>query len=202
MKALLLVLGLGVAFSASAALLEFQGAPLRIFDESGMQVPFYADARLKVAGVPADGVKLKATGAGLREKKIIFVNVNVYVAAHYTDGTPEKKIRALQMTMLRDLSAEKIRDAFADSLKSNAIDTESAGMASLLKQISFDVKKGQTITFVALPLANGSQAVAYDVAGQGFRAEGPGLADQFWSIWFGKPADGGLERLKKDLTSL
>jgi hypothetical protein len=213
MKIFVWSLGVFLGLSAQAAMLEFQGTPLKKFDESGLQIPFYGEAILKLAGItPPAGVRLQATGAGLREKKIVFLNVNVYLASHYTDGLaklPEEpmdairktKYRALQMTMLRDLSAEKIRDAFTDSLKSNAVDTESPGMASLLKQISFDVKKGQTITFAAFPLPNGSQGVLYELAGQSFRAEGPGLADQFWSIWFGKPADGGLERLKKALTS-
>ena len=202
-----------MSLSAQAALLEFQGTPLKKFEESGVQVPYYAEALLKVPGATPDGgAKLQSTGAGLREKKIVFVNVNVYLATSYTDG-PSKiadapleglkksKFRAIQLTLLRDLDADKIRDAFKDSLESNSVDLKSPGISALLAQISFDVKKGDTITFAGYQNADGSQGVTYEANGRTSRANGKGLADEFWSIWFGKPADGGLERLKKALTA-
>ena len=81
------------------------------------------------------------------------------------------------------------------------MDPKSPGMASLLSQITFDVKKGQTITFAGYQNADGTQGVTYELQGKTFQAKGKGLADDFWSIWFGKPADGGLERLKKALSN-
>jgi hypothetical protein len=213
MKKLIALVCLGFGLTSHGALLEFQGTALKQFDESGVKVPYYPEARLKLPqGAPAEGVRLQATGAGLREKKIVILNVNVYLATHYADVGPklgaeplsvlrQAKYRALQLTMLRDLDAEKIRGAFADSLKENSVDPKSPGMASLLNQISFDVKKGETITFAGHTLADGTQSVVYELQGRTFQAKGPGLADDFWSIWFGKPADGGLERLKKALSS-
>jgi len=208
-----LLFSLLVGLSAHASILEFQGTPLKKFEESGVQVPYYPEAVLKLPGVtPEGGAKLQSTGAGLREKKIVFVNVNVYLATSYMDG-PAKlaeepletlkkaKFRAIQLTLLRDLDASKIRDAFKDSLESNSVDPKSPGMSALLAQISFDVKKGDTITFAGYQNADGSQGVTYEAQGKTSKASGKGLADDFWSIWFGKPADGGLERLKKALTN-
>jgi hypothetical protein len=194
------------SFNAPAALLEGVGTPAQTLEG----VKIYPEAKVKIGPRTVD---LKLTGAGLRKKKVVIINAKVYVAASYIDspkgldpkdpmkGIVASKVKALQLTLMRDLSAEKIRDSFRDSLASNQVDVKNPAIERTFAKITFDVKEGSTITLVGYEKAGGgSQVVTWELPGLTITDEAPGLADMFWKIWFGNPADGGLEKLKAELS--
>jgi hypothetical protein len=191
---------------ASAAVLEGVGAPARTFDESGVKVPVYAEVTPKLPGLPVG--KLYLTGAGLREKKIALFHVNVYIAASYIDhagglpagapmdGIQKSKVNALQLTFLRNLSAEQVRGAFVESLKKNGSDVTSPAIQGILSKLDSEMPKGSTLTLFGIEHAARQTLSIETPTGAVVTGDGPNLATQFWRIWFGEPADGGLEDLK------
>jgi len=154
---------------------------------------------------------LTLVGAGLRKKKVVFVNVSVYVAAHYVglpaDWNPAQAAASLKkqphrqmtLTFLRDVGADKIKDAFSDSLTANGHDPARADLAAALKALAADVKEGGQISFVGSTEPGKPQRVW--ITGSTGRAEvaGATVVDDLWSMWFGKPVDGGIEQLQTEL---
>lgn len=194
-------LTLALAASAAPSLVP-QGDVVKTWEVDDRQVPIHKEARITIAGV-TDGATLNLTGWGLREKRILFFDVDVYVASSFANKPgaqwKDSTLRAIELLMLRDLSGEKVRSSFADTLKENDVDLTEAPVKKLLDQMKFDVAEGTRITILGYKKKDGTQGVIYQMPGRSQQVEGPRIADQFWSIWFGKPADGGLERLKKAL---
>lgn len=175
--------------------LTFVGTPLKIVHASGIDVPVYAH-------VATDKMKLNLTGHGIREKTILIASVNVYYAASYMDQKQleKSKTRALVLTFLRDLNSDKIRSSFTDALKENEVDVETEAMQKLFAMMAFDVKKGSQVRFIGT-LGDASDTLLIELPGQTIKTEGPKLAENFWKIWFGKPADSGLKDLKELLSA-
>ena len=83
-----------------------------------------------------DQVKLKTVAHGLRNKKVAFMNFQVYVGevlmpqeSTWTQKSSEfmaANPAGFQMTFLRDVPADKMLDAFQESFKENKVDTNSA----------------------------------------------------------------------------
>ena len=196
---------------SQAALVEFTGAPVRTLEVSGHKVPIYSEAVVRV-GKSASPRKLKLTGAGVREKKILVVSANVYVLTSYTDSDPkvfaknpsttiqEGQTELLQMTLVRDLSADKIKDSFTDALEENQVPVDSKPIKALFSQLVGDQKEGNVISIVSVKGEKGEETLTFDASGKPFSVSGPRLGADVWKIWFGKPADSGLEDLQKELT--
>ncbi len=178
---------------------EFTGKPVKTIE--GVNV--YPEVKLGAE-------KLYLTGAGLRTKTVVIVKANVYVAAHYLDagvvldpkepmkGLAQSKNRVLHLTFLRDLTSDKIKDSFKDALKENGVDTESGAVKKIFSELNFDMKEKGTVALVGSKLADGTEQLLVEGPTQ-ILASGKGLVSLFWTIWFGKPADGGLEDLKAEL---
>jgi len=193
-----------ISGSALAALLEPLGNEVTKVEEVSVK------EQIKSSLFPT---ALKLTGAGKRVKKIVLIKVDVYAAAHYIDpsakltasdpltGLRQAKAKALQLTFLRDVNAEKIRDSFSDALKENKVDLESPMMKLAFSKLTFDVKKGQTVSLLGLKKEGDTEVLHFESPAESFRIEGPGAATEFWKIWFGEPEDSGLEKLKAALLS-
>jgi hypothetical protein len=204
------IAALVIAIPGYASLIEGVGIPSQTFDESGVKVPVFAEVTPKAADLPPTVAKLYLTGAGLREKKVTLFHVNVYIAASYIDnasalspaapmdGLQKSKVNALQLTFLRNLSAEQVRGAFLESLKKNGADTTNPAIQEVLQKIDMELPKGSTMTLLGVS-GIGKETLWLETTKGLIHVEGPGLATQFWRIWFGEPADGGLEDLKKKL---
>jgi hypothetical protein len=194
-----LVLGLSTGFPvlALAKLLDPVGtAPAKVFQESGLKIAIATEVKPAAGGAP----KLFLTGAGVRKKKVALFNVNVYVAAHYSDvaGKAEAgKVHALELTFLRDLSAEQVRGAFQESLKANGADPNTGALKTVLAKIDMPMPKGTSLTLLGI---GGDKLQIETPTGTTLSGEGPALVTDFWKIWFGKPADSGLADLKPQLT--
>jgi hypothetical protein len=181
------------------------------------------DAKIQGA---TPGVTLTCTGAGCR-KKTAFA-VKVYAIAQWIDADGGRKAlsewqgksgkdlatdqrfydalssadieKRLKLVFVRDLEAEKIKDAFKESLAFSYPDGLSASAEKFLALFTANLKKGQTIELRSLP--GGVIEAQQNGATLGKLAADPKLATAVWAIYFHeKLADDYLETVKHDLVS-
>lgn len=158
---------------------------------------------------------LKRVGTGIRQKKVLFVNVNVYRATLFAPGpltSPDPKLTpldvlvtkpcALQLNLLRALSAADILKSFEAALKINDVkDSPALSQFKTAIKNGGNVAKGQNVT-ISIDITDKGDAVLTVEQGSNI-TEIKGnhqLAKDVLSIWFGKPADAGLAALKEQLT--
>ncbi len=160
-----------------------------------------------------DKAPLTSVGAGLRNKKVVFVNVQVYVGqlfvadtASFSKASPVDSIKgqsaaAMQMTFLRDVDANKIHASFEDSFKANDIDTKDSAISQLLSAVKAggDIKNGQSITLASFKKDKVERILLETPNGKITEISGEGLIGKVFSLWFGKAADGGVEEMKKSI---
>lgn len=161
---------------------------------------------LELAGVNvADKVTVGASelvlnGAGIRTRAIF----KVYVAALYLT---EKKAGAAEalalagakrvaLTLLRDLSAQQLTEAFDDGIKANSsaaeIEALKPRVAELLSLFT-DGKKSDVILLDFLP--GSGTSVSLNAAVKGKPIPGDDLYRALLRIWLGdKPVDGDLKK--------
>ena len=161
----------------------------------------------EVAGVSLpDSVQLGATalglhGAGVRKKAFI----SVYVAGLYTEGKnldaataiSAKTPKRMALHMLRDVGADKIRNAWREGFEANVPAAERAPIADAVDRFvgAFpDMKKGDTVWIDNVPgvgvrlTINNAPKATYP---------GDAFSAAVFKLWLGeRPAQ---ERLKKDL---
>jgi hypothetical protein len=152
---------------------------------------------------------LYLTGAGIRRKKVLIVTVPVYVLASYasdqgvktSDGIFRSQAKALRLTLLRDVSADQLRDSFKEAMKVNGVAVENDSFWSqLFARLDSDVSAGEIITFASVTDDEGMDHLI--VAGRKtLTAKGVGLGNQFWRMWLGIPVDDGVAELKRSLVS-
>jgi hypothetical protein len=159
-----------------------------------------------------DQAKLKAVGHALRNKKVAFMNFEVYVgevlmptettwnqkASEFLSASPA----GFQMSFLRDVPAEKMMTAFTESLKENDVDTKSESIQAFLKAVKKvgDLKE-KDVFLIARKKAEKADQVLILISGRPHEiVSGPaGWSDNIIKIWAGKPADSGLEKMQKEL---
>ncbi len=174
------------------------------------------------ATVSIDGTKTTLTqlGAGLRRKKVavFWAKVNVVqVFASDTKkiapGTPVSAVHeelsskngtvAIALTLLRDLTPSQIKDAFQDALNKNGVDPLSAALTPLMEVISALGKQdeGGTIWIVMQKRPDGLETVYFeDFKGRLHTVRlTSGQIKNLLLIWFGKPADSGMEQLQDQM---
>ncbi len=174
---------------------------------------------LDKASILIDSAKtdLKTVSHGLRKKAVFgLVPVRVYVlellAANGSklDKSEEgflKSLKAsgpvlLHITFLRDLPGSKISEAFKEGLESNGIKAPTADLQKVLKEIAEipEFKKNESFSIVVDWKDTASTIYMQQTGSEIKTISGSGdLAENFLSIWFGKPSDGRLGDLKKSL---
>ncbi len=157
----------------------------------------------EIAKVTADGAPLVLNGAGLR-KKVIF---KVYVAALYL---AEKKTSAaevlalkgskrVQLTVLRDLSAEQLTEALSEGLRNNNSPEDltrlkpqiDALMAAML--VIRQANAGNVIAFDYIPTLGTRISLNGEAKGQPIAGED--LYNAVLKIWIGdKPVEDSLKK--------
>ncbi len=180
------------------------------------EVPLTESVTTEEAGIKTE---LKKVSHGLRQKtKFGLITVSVYVAEFFakdssklnktSDGILNSLKLAgpvqLRLTMSRDLTGTQISDSFKEALKANGIDTEKTTkeLTEILTAVGEIKKFKSNETFSVTTFWNDSMATLWiqkpDLTIQ--KITGPEkLANDFLSIWFGKPVDNKLEELKKAL---
>jgi hypothetical protein len=159
-------------------------------------------------------VTLKPYASGIRKKKVALFWAKVYVGQIFAPegltvppasmedalATLSKQpVVALTMTFLRDVSAGRQKDAFEDSLQTNGIDPKSESIKPLFSIVekAGEAKDTLTTTIVFERRKDGSEWVYFEngkgvLQTQNFEK---GMIAKVLSIWVGKPADSGMERL-------
>lgn len=172
------------------------------------------------AAVADRSTALVTVGAGLRAKKVAIVNVKVYVAQLLlSDATrfvrnegdalnslDNVQTVALQMSFLRTVEADKVMTSFKDGLVENSVDLNNPAIKQFLDTVAQggDAENGKSITIVLEKLPGGKEAVTYEnTNGVSTTISGDaGFSKAVLSIWLGKSADSGLEKLKKAILGL
>ena len=165
-------------------------------------LPFYVQAALVVSG------------SGIREKKVAFLSVNVYKLtnllpseikidkAHPMEAIERASNKVLKLNFLRDVDGEKIENSFKESLKNNQVELLTPQIVKTLAALRVDVKEGQTLTLTGEKRAGNLERLTIEGPGGKSSIEGPKLATQLWSIWYGNTEeDSKLTQLKEQLLS-
>ncbi|HPF69858.1 MAG TPA: chalcone isomerase family protein [Candidatus Krumholzibacteria bacterium] len=154
-------------------------------------------------GCNGEQVELVATGAGLREKTIL--KVDVYTIASYMAKGSDlgadkgaglvalKAPKQLQMNLRRSFSREKLINAFVEVIEKNYADTSpfKAEMAMFESYFTRDAQDGDVIIFDYCPKSGLTVMLNGEISGI---IEKPAFAEALWSVWFGaKPASDGLK---------
>lgn len=192
------------AFSANASTLTTEGTGNLV---EKIQLP-------ATAQVATPEISLKSVGAGLRDKKVVLVNVKVYVGQLFvsnletfkkTDNEAlnslnDQKAAAIQLHFLRDVDSENVRNSFKDALKNNSVNLEDASVKAFLNAVvaGGEAQKGKVMTVLTYKNDDGTETVVFEnTAGKSTEVKGPaGLMKNIFSIWLGKPSDDGVKKLK------
>lgn len=159
---------------------------------------------------------LESFSAGLRTKKVVLLNVNVYVGEIYkTPGVSidkssdkvvasflQQPVAAIQLTFLRDVDADKVMNSFKEALEKNKADLNSPGIKTLLEKVAKggEVQKGQTLTFVIQKNGDKDHSLVFENnKGESVEIAGSENIKSILLMWFGEPADSGIQKLKEEL---
>ncbi|WP_373999573.1 chalcone isomerase family protein [Bdellovibrio bacteriovorus] len=167
--------------------------------------------------VDGETVTLTSVGAGLRAKKVVFVNVKVYVGQLYVasletfkksenealSSLKNQKAVAVQLHFLRDVDAENVQKSFKEALAANKINTQEAPVQQFLDTVAKggEAKEGKALSIVGAHLKDGSEAIIYETTGGNVtEIKGPaGFIEKIFSIWLGESSDEGVAQLKRSM---
>ena len=162
--------------------------------------------------------EMKSISFGLRKKAVFgLVPVRVYTA-QLLAAYPEKLVHTgdgflaslkaagpvqLRLTFLRDLPGPKITESFKEGLDANKVNIKNMypEMATVMSEISAvkQFMKEDSFSITAVWKDNKSTLLLEDSLKIKSVTGSADLANDIFSIWFGKPADGKLADLKKEL---
>lgn len=156
-----------------------------------------------------EGTTLKSVAGALRQKKVAFLNFDVYVAEillpesiawDKKSTTFENSTTAgIMMTFLRDVSAKDVSAAFADGLRKNNAVMNHAPIVEFLKKVASmgDVKKNEVLSLVRLKKAD-QDVLLIEVKGRfSEKVVDPNpWTNSVLQIWSGLPSDPGLQTFK------
>lgn len=172
---------------------------------------------LNKSATMADGSKIDLLGAGLRVKKVLFVNAKVYVLQLFSDNkagfahdagaltslATGSQTVVLKISMLRTVEAASLATSFQEALDANgyAIDAELTKVLAVIEN-GADGIQGKDLTLLLTKNADPSKVDFHyeDAAGkQQNLTASASVMTKVLSIWLGIPADKGLESLKTEL---
>lgn len=170
---------------------------------------------LSTGGLTKDGQKLQYVGAGLRNKKVVMVNVRVYVgeffigdSAKFQKSNPQKTVSdatpaLIQLHFLRDVDAEKVQSSFKDALEANKVDLNKAEIQKFLEAVKTggEAKKGKMLSILGVKKGDGSEIITYEDSNSKATtvSGGAGFIQDIFAIWLGTPSDDGVAKLKADI---
>ena len=192
-------------------------AALLTTESSGKTLEKVSLAKTATVQAPDKSIILTSVGAGLRAKKVVFVNVKVYVGelfvsdiaklnraeASALDSVATQSAAAFQLHFLRKVDAETVLKSFKESFVMNSISTEDPSIKQLLEAVKNGgaAEEGKTLTVFATKNADNTESVTYESAsGKTSTITGPqGFMKNVFSLWLGKPSDDGVAALKTSI---
>lgn len=170
---------------------------------------------LSTAGLTKDGQKLQYVGAGLRNKKVVLVNVRVYVGEFFVGDTAkfnkanaqktvtEASPALIQLHFLRDVDAEKVQSSFKEALEANKVDLNKPEIQKFLDAVKTggEAKKGKMLSVLGVKKGDGSEMITYEDSNSKATtvSGGAGFIQDIFAIWLGNPADDGVAKLKSEI---
>ncbi|MGZ3742977.1 MAG: chalcone isomerase family protein [Pseudobdellovibrionaceae bacterium] len=164
-----------------------------------------------------EGPLLHLVGAGLRNKKVLMLNVRVYVGEFFVADpakfkkTPSEALKSLpeaapamiRLHFLREVDAEKVQASFKEALEANKIDLKKPEVQKFLEAVRTggEAKKGKSLSVLGVKKSDGSEAITYESSNSKAItvSGGPGFIQDIFSIWLGQPSDEGVEKLKAEI---
>lgn len=169
------------------------------------------------ATVEKESILLSSIGAGLRAKKVVFLNVKVYVGQLFVQSVDDfkksisepltalknQRTVAIQLHFLRDVDAENVQKSFIEALKTNKVNVEDSSVKQFLDTVQKggEAKQGKSLTILGSLSPDGNEVIYYETT-SGTISEIKGSKDfieKIFSIWLGNPADDGVANLKKSI---
>lgn len=169
------------------------------------------------ATIEKESILLSSIGAGLRAKKVVFLNVKVYVGQLFAPSADEfkkssneplsaiknQRAVAIQLHFLRDVDAENVQKSFIDALKANKVNTDDSSVKQFLDTVQKggEAKQGKSLTILGSLSPDGNEVIYYETtSGAISEIKGSkGFVEKIFSIWLGTPADDGVANLKKSI---
>ncbi|MCM0605616.1 MAG: chalcone isomerase family protein [Xanthomonadaceae bacterium] len=157
--------------------------------------------------VESDGkpLTLPLLGAGIRKKNIAFLKFKVYVASIFAKNKKswenEEEPIAIQLHFLRSIPIGKVIDSFSNSLKMNDVNLDNPEMKKIFEIVkkNGDIKDQQALTILGTRGKNDELTFTLS-SGESEKIIGSkGLVRDFFTIWFGKSEDSGLEKLMEQV---
>ncbi|WP_413294083.1 chalcone isomerase family protein [Bdellovibrio sp. HCB185ZH] len=196
-----------LSLNANAALLKAEAGTQKM-----EKVILSSSATTNVDG---EDVKLTEVGAGLRAKKVVFVNVKVYIGelfvsdvAKFNKGealtsVKDQKAIAIQLHFLRAVDAANVQKSFKEALAANSVNLEDSSIKQFLDAVSKggEAQEGKSLTILGSRMKDGSEKISYETtSGTVTEIKGSaGFIQNVFAIWLGKPADDGVAELKKSI---
>lgn len=211
MKSFFIVLSMVISTAAQAALLTYEAGPQNL---NG--VVLNKTARLNDAQGRPTATSLDLLGAGLRTKTVLVVEAKVYTAQLFSDNKAafsrdanalvslvnNSNRVALRIDMLRTVTASALSESFKEALTANgyAIDAELTNILGLFAK-SADATNGKSLTLLIVKEAGGKVTLSYEDTKGVVQSTtvSASVMTKIMSIWLGKAADDGLEKLKASL---
>lgn len=211
MKSIIFASVLALASFAQAALLSFEPGNLQI---EGVVLNKTATVN-KQDGTPS-ALKMDLLGAGLRSKTVLFVAAKVYVLELFADNkgaftrndkdavssiATNSNLVGLKISMLRTVDAATLATSFREAIEANGyeIDTELTNLLAIVEKAA-DGTQGKSISMFMKKDGANLNVYYEDTTGQLKTFVGSqSIMTKILSIWLGKPADKGLEKLKAQL---
>lgn len=211
MKSLIFAMTFASAVFAQAALLTFEPGTVQI---EGVTINKTATVTAQ-DGTPS-ALKMDLLGAGLRAKTVLFVAAKVYVLELFADNkgafarndkdavssiANNSNLVGLKISMLRTVDAATLATSFREAIEANGftIDAEITTLLSIVEK-SADGTNGKTISMFMKKDGTNVNVYYEDTTGQVKSFVGSqSVMTKILSIWLGKSADKGLEKLKAQL---
>ncbi|MBI3295618.1 MAG: chalcone isomerase family protein [Deltaproteobacteria bacterium] len=186
--------------------LNLVGSP-QMIPLNGYSIPVYPGLTV---GTTETDYSLTLTGYGVMKKTVLIVTVDVYLAASYVTESQfpihsdplgrleSAPVKALQMTLVRDVSGDQLKAALADALSLNGSDPNDPKFVSLFSPLSNGLKAGDTTLTISYT-KGGIDTVLSLTTSQSQAVQGSGLGMDIWKIWFGATDDDNSTALKNAL---
>lgn len=184
------ILNLLLVFSCSA-----QGALLEL-TANGKNVESVPTHSAAIETLSGSKISMASKGAGLRNKKIAFVKIKVYVAEYFQASGAQ----AMRLQFLRDVDAEKVMNSFKEALEANSVDLKNQDVQAFLNAVQQggEAKEKTSMTILSVGSSAGETLSYESPSGKTTTLKvASGFGQKIFSIWLGKPADDGLADLQK-----
>ena len=207
MKHIILLLTTLFTWSTQAALLTTEGSSGTL---EKIALPESATVSLSDSTV-----KLNSVGSAVRAKKVMFVNVKVYVGQIFVAdkdtfnkadallSLSNQNAAAIRLHFVRDVDAENVQASFKEALKVNNVKLDSEAITQFLTAVKKGgvAESGKSLTILAVKGSDSQETIYYETNSGGVtEVKGPaGFIKDIFSIWLGKPSDDGVAKFKSDI---